>query len=151
MFELFRRRDFREYDFTLKNQLGINACYLKKQAKKKYFELYEGWAKDNRPVWSEKVRVLAKRLWMMRPLYVNTHDKTYLTADGPQLVIFDPGQRRDKSAGKKYQYCSGQRQNFIDSAAIILLANNDIPIVIAETKTRKRLDPAVQSLPAKIS
>jgi len=62
VFELFRRRDFREYDFTLKNQLGINACYLRKQAKKKYFELYEGWAKDNRPVWSEKVRVLAKRI-----------------------------------------------------------------------------------------
>jgi len=60
VFELFRRRDFREYDFAIINQQGINACYLKKQSKKKYFEFYEGWARDNRPLWSEKVRLLAK-------------------------------------------------------------------------------------------
>jgi CRISPR-associated protein Cas1 len=62
VFELFRQRDFRDYDFTINNQQGINACYLKKQAKQKYFELYEGWAKGNRPLWNEKVRSLAKRI-----------------------------------------------------------------------------------------
>jgi len=75
----------------------------------------------------------------MRPLYVNTHDKTYLTADGPQLVIFDPDNGETRVPVKNINTVQVRGRALIDSAAIILLANNDIPIVIAETKTRKNV------------
>jgi len=73
----------------------------------------------------------------MRALYVNTQDKTYLTADGPQLVIFDPQNRETRVPVRDINTVQVRGRVLIDSAAIFLLADNDIPIVISKTKTSK--------------
>lgn len=73
----------------------------------------------------------------MKALYVNTRDKTYLTADGPQLVIFDPENRETRVPVRNINTVQVRGRVLIDSAAIFLLADNDIPIVIAETQARK--------------
>ncbi len=73
----------------------------------------------------------------MRALYVNTQDKTYLTADGPQLVICDPQNRETKVPVRDINTVQVRGRVLIDSAAIFLLADNDIPIVISKTKTSK--------------
>jgi CRISPR/Cas system-associated endonuclease Cas1 len=70
-------------------------------------------------------------------MYVNTQDKTYLTADGPQLVIFDPQNRQTRVPVRDINTVQVRGRVLIDSAAIFLLADNDIPIVISKTKTGK--------------
>ncbi len=66
VFNLIYKKLLRESDFT---QIGNNnqsgcylGCYLKKKSRKKYFEKYEEWARENRPIWKERVQILSRRI-----------------------------------------------------------------------------------------
>ncbi len=64
VFNLIRERHLRENDFSYKKEQGLQACFLKKNSRKKFFEYYENWARVNRAQWTEKVRTLAR--WVMQ-------------------------------------------------------------------------------------
>ncbi|MBF0520250.1 MAG: CRISPR-associated endonuclease Cas1 [Nitrospirae bacterium] len=57
---LFREREFTIRDFF---QDGTKpGCYLKKECRKKFYPIYEEWAKEMRPKYIETVRELARRI-----------------------------------------------------------------------------------------
>lgn len=62
VFEMFRTDVLKPKDFHIDSKAGIKACYLKKKAREKYFESYEKWASENRRLWTEEVRNLARRI-----------------------------------------------------------------------------------------
>jgi len=62
VFNLIREKIIRESDFTYHEHNGQQGCYLKKASRKKFFEKYEEWARNNRPFWKERVQALARRI-----------------------------------------------------------------------------------------
>lgn len=60
VYELFRDRVFTARDFSEDDEKP--GCYLKKQRRKDFYPLYEDWAKQMRPLWTEEVRNLARRI-----------------------------------------------------------------------------------------
>lgn len=62
VFDLIREKIIRESDFTYLEHNGQQGCYLKKASRKKFFEKYEEWARDNRSIWKERVQILARRI-----------------------------------------------------------------------------------------
>lgn len=58
--ELFRTRRFTSRDFAEDDERP--GCYLKKNSRKEFYPVYEDWAKEARPLWSEEVRTLARRI-----------------------------------------------------------------------------------------
>jgi len=60
VYKAFKEEQLRITDFT--KESCNDACYLKKNSRKKYFFLYESWAKIQRPLWEEEVRNLARRI-----------------------------------------------------------------------------------------
>lgn len=59
VWSLFRQRSCTERDFIDEGERG---CYLKKGGRKRFYPLYEEWAKAMRPYFAKSVRALAKRL-----------------------------------------------------------------------------------------
>lgn len=57
---LFRDKIFTERDFTTGEERP--GCYMKKEARRKYYELYEAWAVNQRPLWIKEIRALARRI-----------------------------------------------------------------------------------------
>jgi CRISPR-associated protein Cas1 len=57
---LFRERVCTERDFINEDERA--GCYLKKGSRKRFYPLYEEWAKAMRPQFTECVRALAKRI-----------------------------------------------------------------------------------------
>lgn len=62
VFNIIKERYLRDNDFSYKKDQNLQACFLKKTARRKYFEYYENWAKSNRAQWSEMVRNLARSI-----------------------------------------------------------------------------------------
>jgi CRISPR-associated protein Cas1 len=62
VFNLIKEKILRESDFTYQENDGQPGCYLKKASRKKYFEKYEEWARENRPIWKERVQILSRRI-----------------------------------------------------------------------------------------
>ncbi len=60
VWEIFRERLFTLRDFALDD--GRPGCYLKKESRKRFYPVYEEWAKLHRSVWTEEVRNLARRI-----------------------------------------------------------------------------------------
>lgn len=60
VWELFRDRAFTERDFAEGGERP--GCYLKKEARRRFYELYEAWAVGLRPGWAEDARALARRI-----------------------------------------------------------------------------------------
>lgn len=66
VYELFRDRVFTARDFSEDDERP--GCYLKKGSRKRFYPLYEEWAKAMRPLWTEEVRTLARRVNGEEPL-----------------------------------------------------------------------------------
>ncbi len=60
VWELFRGRVFASRDFAEDDERP--GCYLKKEARKRFYPAYEEWAKAMRPFWTEEARTLARRI-----------------------------------------------------------------------------------------
>lgn len=60
VWHFFRDRVFTERDFAEDDERP--GCYLKKEGRKKFYELYEEWAKEMRPKFTAAVRDLARRI-----------------------------------------------------------------------------------------
>ncbi len=60
VYELFNKTEFTAQDFSKDNESG--GCYLKKQSRKRFYILYEEWAKRLRPQITEKVRILVRSI-----------------------------------------------------------------------------------------
>jgi CRISPR-associated protein Cas1 len=60
VWELFRDRIFTVRNFSIDDERG--SCYLVKEGRKKFYTLYEEWAQKMRPIWTEEVRNLARRI-----------------------------------------------------------------------------------------
>jgi CRISPR-associated protein Cas1 len=60
VWELFRERSFTVRDFTYEKER--RGCYLKKESRKRFYPLYEIWAKDLRHHLADAVRSLARRI-----------------------------------------------------------------------------------------
>lgn len=60
VWQLFRERTFTARDFSLEDEKP--GCYLKKESRKRFYPAYEEWAKQMRPIWTEEVRNLARRI-----------------------------------------------------------------------------------------
>lgn len=60
VWELFRDRVFTNRNFALDDERP--GCYLKKESRKKFYPIYEEWAKQMRPLWVEEVRGVARRI-----------------------------------------------------------------------------------------
>lgn len=57
---LFRERVFTARDFAEDDERP--GCYLKKEARKRFYPAYEDWAKTMRPLWTGEARNLARRI-----------------------------------------------------------------------------------------
>ncbi len=57
---VFREREFRENDFA--HDVERPGCYLKKGGRKRFYPLYEEWARQERPQITAEVRGLAHRI-----------------------------------------------------------------------------------------
>jgi len=57
---IFRDRHFTARDFLIDKERSC--CYLKKQARSRFYPLYEEWAKKKRPLFTEEVRALARNI-----------------------------------------------------------------------------------------
>lgn len=66
VYELFRDRVFTARDFSEDDERP--GCYLKKGSRKRFYPLYEEWAKVMRPLWTEEVRTQARRVNGEEPL-----------------------------------------------------------------------------------
>lgn len=66
VYELFRDRILTSRDFAEEDERP--GCYLKKGSRKRFYPLYEEWAKAMRPLWTEEVRALARRINGEEPL-----------------------------------------------------------------------------------
>jgi CRISPR-associated protein Cas1 len=60
VWELFRDRVFTVRNFAMDDERP--GCYLKKKARRRFYPLYEEWAKERRQSWVEDVRGLARRI-----------------------------------------------------------------------------------------
>lgn len=60
VYEIFRERKFTSRDFATDDERP--GCYLKKQKRKDFYPLYEQWANEIRPLWTDEVRSLARRI-----------------------------------------------------------------------------------------
>jgi CRISPR-associated protein Cas1 len=60
VWNLFRTREFSGDDFSTDNKNG--GCYLKKEKRKRFYPLYEEWARGIRPLLTEEVREMARRI-----------------------------------------------------------------------------------------
>lgn len=60
VYEIFRTRQFTARDFAEDDKRP--GCYLKKGSRKRFYPAYEEWAKAMRPLWTEEVRTLARRI-----------------------------------------------------------------------------------------
>lgn len=60
VYEIFRTRQFTSRDFASDDERP--GCYLKKNSRRRFYPLYEEWAKAMRPLWIEEVRNLARRI-----------------------------------------------------------------------------------------
>ncbi len=60
VFNVFKNEQLTINDF--KKETSNNSCYLKKKSRKKLFLLYESWAKNERPLWTEEAKNLARRI-----------------------------------------------------------------------------------------
>lgn len=60
VWNIFRSRELTGRDFTMNDEKP--GCYLKKLSRKRFYPMYEEWAKGQRPKWSEEVRVIARRI-----------------------------------------------------------------------------------------
>jgi len=60
VYEVFKKEKLRTNDFTKEG--NNEACYLRKDSRRKYFSLYESWAQQQRPLWREEVENLARRI-----------------------------------------------------------------------------------------
>jgi CRISPR-associated protein Cas1 len=60
VYEVFRTRQFTVRDFTGDDERP--GCYLKKGSRKRFYPAYEDWARTIRPLWTEEVRNLARRI-----------------------------------------------------------------------------------------
>ncbi|MEW6068009.1 MAG: CRISPR-associated endonuclease Cas1 [Nitrospirota bacterium] len=60
IWEIFRDRIFTVRDFAHEDERP--GCYLKKESRKRFYPLYEGWAKDIRPQVVNEVRTLADKI-----------------------------------------------------------------------------------------
>lgn len=60
VYEIFRMREFTARDFAEDDERP--GCYLKKGSRKRFYPLYEEWAKTVRPLWVEETRNLARRI-----------------------------------------------------------------------------------------
>jgi CRISPR-associated protein Cas1 len=58
--EIFRERIFAVRDFAHEDERP--GCYLKKESRKRFYPLYEEWAKGIRPQIVNEVRTLAVRI-----------------------------------------------------------------------------------------
>lgn len=57
---IFRTRTFTSRDFATDDERP--GCYLKKRSRTRLYPLYEEWAREMRPKWTEEVRALARRI-----------------------------------------------------------------------------------------
>lgn len=73
----------------------------------------------------------------MKNLYINTHNKTILTSDGPQLVVISPDNQIRKMPVSELNSLLVRGRVLIDSQAIFLLSKNNISVVIAEENGQK--------------
>ncbi len=60
VWRLFRERILTERDFVMNDERP--GCYLKKAGRKKFYPVYEEWARQMRPGWVEEVRRIARRI-----------------------------------------------------------------------------------------
>lgn len=60
VWELFRTRAFTERDFAVDSERP--GCYLKKSARSRYYQAYEGWMAPRRPTMRSEVEALARRM-----------------------------------------------------------------------------------------
>lgn len=60
VYGIFRDRALTSRDFSEDDERP--GCYLKKGSRKRFYPLYEEWAKEMRPLWVEEVRNLARRI-----------------------------------------------------------------------------------------
>jgi CRISPR-associated protein Cas1 len=60
VWELCRERTFTARDFAEDDEKP--GCYLKKEARKRFYPAYEVWAKAMRPIWTAETRTLARRI-----------------------------------------------------------------------------------------
>jgi len=60
VWEIFRDRAFTERDFATDDERP--GCYLKKNSRRRFYPLYEEWAKVKRAQWVEEVRGIARRI-----------------------------------------------------------------------------------------
>ncbi len=60
VWEIFRERQFTTRDFSTEDERP--GCYLKKESRKRFYPLYEEWAKGIRPQLVNEVRILAVRI-----------------------------------------------------------------------------------------
>jgi len=60
VWEIFREREFTTRDFSTEDERP--GCYLKKESRKRFYPLYEEWAKGIRPQLVNEVRILAVRI-----------------------------------------------------------------------------------------
>ncbi|MCX8028366.1 MAG: CRISPR-associated endonuclease Cas1 [Thermodesulfovibrionales bacterium] len=60
VYELFRSKEFGSDDFYIDEE--SQGYYLKKEGRKRFYPLYEEWAKNNRPTFAETVKTIARRL-----------------------------------------------------------------------------------------
>ncbi len=60
VYNLFKEEQLTHSDF--KKESDNNSCYLKKESRRKLFLLYESWAQNQRSLWAEEVKSLARRI-----------------------------------------------------------------------------------------
>jgi CRISPR-associated protein Cas1 len=60
VWRLFRDREFTDRDFVADD--ARPGCYLKKEGRKRFYPLYEEWAREMRPLFTANVRALAGRI-----------------------------------------------------------------------------------------
>jgi CRISP-associated protein Cas1 len=60
VYEAFRTRQFTGRDFTEDDERP--GCYLRKGSRRKFYPLYEEWAKEMRPLWADEARAIARRI-----------------------------------------------------------------------------------------
>lgn len=60
IWEIFRERVFTSRDFAEGDERP--GCYLKKESRKRFYPMYEEWARGMRPEWVEEVRSIARRI-----------------------------------------------------------------------------------------
>jgi CRISP-associated protein Cas1 len=60
VYDSFRTRQLTGRDFSEDDERP--GCYLRKGSRRKFYPLYEEWAKEMRPLWAGEVRAIARRI-----------------------------------------------------------------------------------------